>query len=431
MVFCQEKYFSPRKSMHDDTQHSTFGNELMMLYGRINVSQGEFARLVGVSSVALRKWESGESCPKAESLKRVIERLLSKGAFSKGGELSEAMHLWELANKRGLKVPFDEVWFREVMHSQAGASPGAVGEDSVATDGFALELVEKEPCGKESAREEDDGTNLSSTHLSEIDKRKGFFNRFLAPGKMGGRSKGLLRILIVLVILLIISSAGALFLYARDHATTQANKATRVQASKTAIAQYPGYLSGKGTLAFFDPLSREEGSKWSTDNTQVFDLSCRFTGGAYHVSQQPDGYFAWCPAPDRVSNFAFEVQLTIVQGDCGGIIFRIENPEHLYFFAICQDGHHDVEKFAGPNSSDRQLLYVNTSSVVHRGLGRQNKIAVVASGSTMTYYVNEQQIDQEQDSSYTSGKIALIANPYPGGGHATEVVYSNARLWIL
>jgi hypothetical protein len=64
-------------------------------------------------------------------------------------------------------------------------------------------------------------------------------------------------------------------------------------------------------------------------------------------------------------------------------------------------------------------------------LGQQNKIAVVANGSMMTFYVNEQQINQAQDSSYTSGKIALIANPYPSGGHATEVVYRNARLWIL
>jgi hypothetical protein len=50
----------------------------------------------------------------------------------------------------------------------------------------------------------------------------------------------------------------------------------------------------------------------------------------------------------------------------------------------------------------------------------------------MTFYVNEQQIDQEQDSSYTSGKIALTANPfYNKDAHATEVAYSNARLWTL
>jgi hypothetical protein len=36
-----------------------------------------------------------------------------------------------------------------------------------------------------------------------------------------------------------------------------------------------------------------------------------------------------------------------------------------------------------------------------------------------------------QDSSYTSGKIALIAAPHRSGGHATDMAYSNARLWTL
>ena len=103
--------------MNRDVKLSTFGTELMLLYGRINLSQGEFATSVGISPSALRRWESDTSSPKAESLKRVIETLLSKGAFSQGEEQVEAMHLWELANKKGLKVPFDEVWFRGIMQT--------------------------------------------------------------------------------------------------------------------------------------------------------------------------------------------------------------------------------------------------------------------------------------------------------------------------
>ena len=61
--------------------------------------------------------------------------------------------------------------------------------------------------------------------------------------------------------------------------------------------------------------------------------------------------------------------------------------------------------------------------------GQQNKIAVEASGSIMTFYVNEQQIDQVQDSSYTSGWIGLLA--FTQSGNVTDVAYSNARLWTL
>ena len=106
--------------MNRDVTLSTIGNELMMLDGRVHLSQGEFATAVGISPSALRRWESDTSCPKAKSLKKVIEILLSKGAFSQGEEQVEAMHLWELANKRGLKVPFDEAWFRGLMQDVGG-----------------------------------------------------------------------------------------------------------------------------------------------------------------------------------------------------------------------------------------------------------------------------------------------------------------------
>jgi hypothetical protein len=50
----------------------------------------------------------------------------------------------------------------------------------------------------------------------------------------------------------------------------------------------------------------------------------------------------------------------------------------------------------------------------------------------MLFYINEQQIDQEQDSNYTSGKIALIAYSLSADdSHPADVAYSNAALWTL
>jgi hypothetical protein len=91
-----------------------------------------------------------------------------------------------------------------------------------------------------------------------------------------------------------------------------------------------------------------------------------------------------------------------------------------------------VRKYVNGRYSDAQQLYGDyQSSAVHTGQGQQNKIAVVASGSGMTFYVNEQQIAQVQDSSYTSGGLALVAALNDNNDHATDVAYSNARLWTL
>src|SRR5690348_14654456 len=46
------------------------------------------------------------------------------------------------------------------------------------------------------------------------------------------------------------------------------------------------------------------------------------------------------------SNFAFEVQLKILHGDCGGMIFRADsNSGKLYFFEVCQDGRYLFSRY--------------------------------------------------------------------------------------
>src|SRR5260370_20101840 len=223
----------------------------------------------------------------------------------------------------------------------------------------------------------------------------------------GTKRSGLLLLpVLALVILVIIFSVwGGIGFYLNETnrlmsqvnptATTVANIATS-QAKETATAQnfpsptYPPYLSGSGTLAFVDPLSQEGGSKWSSFSASN-GAACQFTGGAYHVSQ-PQKYFTSCRAGRIFSNFAFEVQLRITQGDCGGTDFRDDRQGHFYYFHICQDGGYKVAIYS--SSTDFTNLRGGNSSAIHAGLGQQNKVAVVASGSTITFYVNEHQIDQ-------------------------------------
>jgi hypothetical protein len=228
-----------------------------------------------------------------------------------------------------------------------------------------------------------------------------------------GKKKYTSRLLIItaaLVGLVIISSVIGVSLY---------------QSYVSASNPYPSYLSGNGTLAFVDSLSQEFGSEWSSFSPNSTGGACQFTGGAYHVRQQQSSYFITCYPSRTFSNFAFEVQLTITQGGCGGVEFRADHNGHFYKFHICQNSSYGVTKHGSYSSSDVTSLQSSTSSAINTGLNQVNKIAVVASGSTMTFYVNEQQIEHVQDSSYTSGLIGLIAEAQ------SDVAYSNARVWTL
>ncbi len=85
-----------------------FGSELGKMRTRIGLTQAILASLVGVSEVTIRNWESGTSKPKAERLKKLIEVLLQRDAFTSGKEREEVKSLWAHVRrplmKSGLKI---------------------------------------------------------------------------------------------------------------------------------------------------------------------------------------------------------------------------------------------------------------------------------------------------------------------------------------
>ncbi|MGZ3624884.1 MAG: tetratricopeptide repeat protein [Ktedonobacteraceae bacterium] len=92
-----------------------FGSELGKMRTRTSLSQSTLASLVGVSEVTIRNWELSISKPKPERLRKLIEVLLQKEAFTEGKELEEAKKFWGQARER---VAFDEEWFDVLMRNQ-------------------------------------------------------------------------------------------------------------------------------------------------------------------------------------------------------------------------------------------------------------------------------------------------------------------------
>ena len=174
--------------------------------------------------------------------------------------------------------------------------------------------------------------------------------------------------------------------------------------------------------ALDDPLrDNSKGYGWS-EGDQGNGGNCAFTGGAYHVSQTDPNYLTWCSATTTdFSNFVFEVQMKIIKGDVGGIIFR----NSVYTFDVGQDGSYQLLVCASTCTSPRSF----NSSAIKVGLNQTNLIAVSAQGSAIGLYVNHQLIDSLDDSTSSSGQIGVIASP--SNNNPTEVVYSNAKVWTL
>ena len=242
--------------------------------------------------------------------------------------------------------------------------------------------------------------------------------------------KGRAVLLIVLTLLLLASGLGLFSLiHANQVATTIATATRMAQPQATVIVANP-YGSG-GRLALSDPLrNNTNGHGWDEGSTG--SVSCIFTGGAYHVSIPNASSFGLCIArsPD-FDNFTFEVQMRIIKGDIGGVVFRDRGTNGAtYVFGVGATGIYDVA-LCSPGNPCNELVATTSSSAIKQGLNRTNTLAVVAKGSSITVYANHQQLASFKDSTYTHGQIGMIASPLATNGHATEVVYSHAKVWTF
>ena len=181
-----------------------------------------------------------------------------------------------------------------------------------------------------------------------------------------------------------------------------------------------------------DPLSdNSNGYFWGEGNDN--GGGCAFSGSAYHISVSQLTSTHYCPAGvTNYSNFTYLVQMNILQGDGGGIVFRVDDAkQNYYYFHIGIDGSYTLEIYN--NNSFVSTLKsgsntANNNTTINTGLNQSNLIAVVANGSSIDLYVNGQHIDSVTDSTFSQGEIGVAAS---SNGNLTEVVFSRAMVWTF
>ena len=220
----------------------------------------------------------------------------------------------------------------------------------------------------------------------------------------------------------IASEANATSTAVEATATAAVAQATATAISATATAYTKTVTPGSPALN--DPLQSNSGNNWDVTNLRGGG-GCAFTGGAYHASMPQKGYIAPCFAQaTSFSNFSYQIQMTIVKGDQGGIALRANaNNGAFYYFHINQNGTYGLETYSSYNST--AVLKQGTSPSIKTGLNQTNVIAVVANGNSLVLYVNKQQIASVNDGTYSNGQIGVIAESTQ---NPTEVAFTNAEV---
>jgi hypothetical protein len=249
--------------------------------------------------------------------------------------------------------------------------------------------------------------------------------------------RGKTLLLIALIVLVPIIIAGGILSYGTGRFVNPRPLSapipnTPAQATATALANlaksnpnpYPPFT---GNLALYDPL-RDNSAGYNWDKYSGKGEGCVFTEGAYHVLEPNSGFFFPCAANNtNFSNFTFEIQMMIIKGDCGGIIFRANNAENkYYFFEICQNGSYNLLSYT--DASHSSVLASNNSQAIHTHFNQPNLIAVDTYSNHLYLYVNKQFIVAISDNTYSSGQIGVLADD---SHYSTEVKFYNARVWSL
>jgi hypothetical protein len=126
------------------------------------------------------------------------------------------------------------------------------------------------------------------------------------------------------------------------------------------------------------------------------------------------------------SNFAFQVQMTILKGDGGGLVFRADAANaKFYLFRITHDGL--LTLLVTSDSKTNTPLVDDTSAAIKKG-AQTNLVTVIARDSNIYLYVNKQYVDSVSDSTYSAGKIGLFADDTDA---ATDIAFNNVNVWQL
>ena len=167
------------------------------------------------------------------------------------------------------------------------------------------------------------------------------------------------------------------------------------------------------------------------DHVAQANTDCTFTGGTYHAQAKP-GYFAPCYASaTNFSDLLLQVQMTIVSGHSGGVVFRADaTNDHEYQFRISTDGTYILNKYVVENGTPAvKSLLSGTSPAIVKGANQSNLVAVLAQGDAIALYVNKKYVDSTNDATYHQGQIGVYADSDPSS--VVDAAFNKLEVWKL
>lgn len=229
---------------------------------------------------------------------------------------------------------------------------------------------------------------------------------------------------------------------ATSTAQARANATLTANAVVTAKQSFYAQIIGRPPT-FSDPLRDNSlGHNWTeisdsgtAPGGNAFLVQCGFSNGAYDLHAKWSLDVCKAAATHFPRNFAYQIEMKIVQGDCGGV-FALGN-----IFYLCQDGSYRYdtsihECVQSPSSGWQKSL------AIHQHLNQTNGVTFVSQGEGVDFYINGYYVSSASAQSNAANEgntqgsgdslgVAVAAGCYHSPTEVIEVVFSNAKAWTF
>ena len=195
-----------------------------------------------------------------------------------------------------------------------------------------------------------------------------------------------------------------------------AEQATAEQpAAQVPAAEEPAAQAPASNTLFQDDFS-DTNSGW--DRADWESGITDYNSGTYRMLVKIPSYDIWAnPGRSFDGDIRVEADATKVAGeydDDYGLICRYSgepSAPNYYYFIISSDGYAVIGKVTAGESVYISSEKMNPSDAIRQGMAT-NHLQADCIGSTLTFYVNGQQVASVSDTSFTAGDVGFIAGTF-------------------
>ena len=142
-------------------------------------------------------------------------------------------------------------------------------------------------------------------------------------------------------------------------------------------------------------------------------------------------WLGWSTLQDvQAANLLIEADFSLDSGAPvteSGIIFRYQDENNLYYFAISGDGSFSLWKLV--DDQWEELLPWAATDALDATEAAVNRLSVLAEGNTISLLINDEVVGQAQDDTFAAGLVGLAVGTFEEGD--VVVLVDNVDLWVL